>query len=126
MEYKGTKKRTFKNSVKDCLDGINFVLSNEKNFVREIIMGMIALTLCVFLEVSPYEYITVLLLICFVLIMELINTALEKVVDLYTTQYNELAKIIKNVSAASVLIMCTFSAIIGIIIFLPKILNIIR
>lgn len=124
MELKG--KRTFKDSFKNCIDGINFVLAHEKNFVREIIIGMIALSLAYLLEVSTFEFIIILLLINFVLIMELINTALEKVVDLYTTKYNNLAKIIKDVSAASVLIMSIFSAIIGVIIFLPKILNIFR
>lgn len=124
MELKG--KRTFKDSFKNCIDGINFVLAHEKNFVREIVIGMIALSLAYLLEVSTYEFIIILLLINFVLIMELINTALEKVVDLYTTKYNSLAKIIKDVSASSVLIMSIFSAIIGVIIFLPKILNIFR
>lgn len=124
MELKG--KRTFKDSFKNCIDGINFVLAHEKNFVREIVIGMIALSLAYLLEVSTYEFIIILLLINFVLIMELINTALEKVVDLYTTKYNSLAKIIKDVSASSVLIMSIFSAIIGAIIFLPKILNIFR
>lgn len=124
MELKG--KRTFKDSFKNCIDGINFVLTHEKNFVREIVIGMIALSLAYLLEVSTFEFIIILLLINFVLIMELINTALEKVVDLYTTKYNSLAKIIKDVSASSVLIMSIFSAIIGAIIFLPKILNIFR
>lgn len=124
MELKG--KRTFKDSFKNCIDGINFVLAHEKNFVREIIIGMIALSLAYLLEVSTFEFIIILLLINFVLILELINTALEKVVDLYTTKYNSLAKIIKDVSASSVLIMSIFSAIIGAIIFLPKILNIFR
>ena len=124
MELKG--KRTFKDSFKNCIDGINFVLAHEKNFVREIVIGMIVLSLAYLLEVSTFEFIIILLLINFVLIMELINTALEKVVDLYTTKYNSLAKIIKDVSASSVLIMSIFSAIIGAIIFLPKILNIFR
>ena len=122
MELKD--KRTFKDSFKNCLDGINYVLTTEKNFVREIIMGMIALTLSFVFNVSTGEFIVVLLLINFVLIMELINTALEKVVDLYTTKYNELAKVIKDVSAASVLVMAMFSLIIGGIIFLPKIIAI--
>ena len=122
MKSKG-KKRTFIDSVKNCLDGINYVLANEKNFVREIILGIIAVLMSYFFNISRIEWIIVILLINFVLIMELLNTALEKVVDLYTTKYNAIAKIVKDVASASVFLMSLFSAIIGALIFLPKIIN---
>ena len=53
---------------------------------------------------------------------EFINTAIEKAVDLYTLEYNEIAKIVKDVSAAAVVMMCIGAALVGIIIFLPKLL----
>ena len=49
--------------------------------------------------------------------MELLNTALEKVVDLYTTKYNEIAKVVKDVASASVFLMSLFSAVIGFLIY---------
>lgn len=122
MKSKG-KKRTFIDSVKNCLDGINYVLANEKNFVREIILGIIAVLFSYFFNISRIEWIIVILLINFVLIMELLNTALERVVDLYTTKYNAIAKIVKDVASASVFLMSLFSAIIGALIFLPKIIE---
>ena len=123
MELKD--KKSFIKSLGYCIAGLKYALNNEANFRREVIMGIIALILCFCLKVSALEFMIVLLLICFVLIMEIINTALEKVVDLYTTKYNELAKIIKDLSAGAVLIMSFFSLIIGIVIFLPKIINLI-
>lgn len=117
-------KRTFVDSVKNCLDGINYVLANEKNFVREIILGICAILMSYFLQITRIEWIIVLLLINFVLIMELLNTALEKVVDLYTTKYNEIAKVVKDVASASVFLMSLFSAIIGFLIFMPYIIEI--
>ena len=117
-------KRTFVDSVKNCLDGINYVLANEKNFVREIILGICAILMSYFLQITRIEWIIVILLINFVLIMELLNTALEKVVDLYTTRYNEIAKVVKDVASASVFLMSLFSAVIGFLIFMPYIIEI--
>ena len=114
-------KRTFIDSVKNCIEGFVYVISHERNFVIEIIIGILVIIAAFIFKISNLEWIIVLLLICFVLVLELINTAIEKLVDLYTTEYNELAKIIKDVSASVVLLVCIFSSIIGLIIFLPKI-----
>lgn len=120
------KKRTFIDSVKNCLDGINYTITHENNFKREMILGIIAVILSAVLKISILEWVIVLLLINFVLVCELINTALEKAVDLYTKEFNETAKIVKDVAGATVLVMCIFSAIIGAIIFIPKILVLIK
>jgi len=122
MESKG-KKRTFLDSVKNCLDGISYTIIHENNFKREMIIGILAVILSLILKISIIEWVIVVLLINFVLVCELINTALEKTVDLYTKEYNETAKIVKDVAGAAVFVMCIFSAIIGIIIFLPKIIT---
>ncbi len=122
MESKD-KKRTFLDSVKNCLDGIGYTVAHENNFKREIILGIVAVILSAILKISILEWVIVILLINFVLVCELVNTALEKTVDLYTKEYNETAKVVKDVAGASVLVMCIFSAIIGMIIFIPKILD---
>lgn len=120
------KKRTFIDSVKNCLDGINYTITHENNFKREMILGIITVILSAVLKISILEWVIVLLLINFVLVCELINTALEKAVDLYTKEFNQTAKIVKDVASATVLVMSIFSAIIGAIIFIPKILVLIR
>lgn len=125
MESKG-KKRTFLDSVKNCLDGISYTFGHENNFKREIFIGILVVIASIVLKISLIEWIIVILMICFVLVFELINTALEKTVDLYTTKYNETAKVIKDVAGASVFVMCMFSAVVGVIIFLPKIINLIK
>lgn len=124
MESKG-KRRTFLDSVKNCLDGISYTISHENNFKREIIIGIIVVIFSVLLKISIIEWVIVILLINFVLVCELINTALEKAVDLYTNEFNETAKIVKDVAGASVFVMSIFSAVIGVIIFLPKVINLI-
>ena len=95
---------------------------NENNFKREIALGIIALILSYILKIDKIEFIIVLTMICLVLTTEIINTAVERAVDLVTKEYHELAKIAKDVSAGSVLVTSIFSLIIGIIIFIPKII----
>lgn len=123
MSLKSKDKRTFKGSVKNCLDGISYVTKNEKNFKREIALGIIALILSYILKIDKIEFIIVLTMICLVLTAEIINTAIERAVDLVTKEYHELARIAKDVSAGSVLVTSIFSLIIGIIIFIPKIIT---
>ena len=122
MSLKSKDKRTFKGSVKNCLDGISYVTKNEKNFKREIALGIIALILSYILKIDKIEFIIVLTMICLVLTTE-INTAIERTVDLVTKEYHELARIAKDVSAGSVLVTSIFALIIGIIIFIPKIIT---
>ena len=123
MSLKSKDKRTFKGSVKNCLDGIGYVTKSEKNFKREIALGIIALILSYILKIDKIEFIIVLTMICLVLTTEIINTAIERAVDLVTKEYHELARIAKDVSAGSVLVTSIFSLIIGIIIFIPKIIT---
>lgn len=123
MSLKSKDKRTFKGSVKNCLDGISYVTKSEKNFKREIALGIIALILSYILKIDKIEFIIILTMICLVLTTEIINTAIERTVDLVTKEYHELARIAKDVSAGSVLVTSICALIIGIIIFIPKIIT---
>lgn len=120
MEKK--KKRTFIDSVRDCLNGCTFVMLGEDNFKREIGLAILALILSYVLDISRIEFIIVIIVIALVIVCEIFNTAIEKTVDLCTREYNELAKIAKDVSAFAVLTMCTFALVVGIVIFVPKII----
>ena len=118
-------KRNFITSVRDCINGLGFIMLSEHNFKREVILAIFALIACYILKVSKIEFVIILLVIALVIVSEIFNTAIEKTVDLYTKEYNEIAKIAKDVSALAVLTMCFFALIIGIIIFVPKIIELI-
>lgn len=118
-------KRNFITSVKDCFNGLGFVMSNEDNFKREIILAILTLIASAVLKVSRIEFIIIVLVIALVIVCEIFNTAIEKTVDLYTKEYNETAKIAKDVSASAVFTMCFFAVIVGVIIFVPKIIELI-
>ena len=125
MEFK-KKNRTWIDSVKDCIRGISYTFKTENNFKREILLGIIVIICGFFLKLSLIEWVIIILLINTVLVGELINTALERTVDLYTKEYNEIARAIKDAASGSVLVICTSSAIIGLLIFIPKIINILE
>ena len=78
------------------------------------------------LKVSLMEWAVLVLTMAMVLALEMVNTAIERCVDLVTKDYRELAKIAKDVSAGAVLVMSLFSVVIGIVIFLPKIIVFIK
>ena len=71
------------------------------------------------------EILILILTIFLVFISEFFNTAVENLCDLYTNEYNEKVKIIKDIGAGAVTLSAIASVIVGIIMFLPKILNII-
>lgn len=122
MTLKRKKKRTFIDSVKDSINGLSFIMISEHNFKREIILAMLTLIAGHTLKISKIELIIVLIVIALVIVSEIFNTAIEKTVDLYTKNYNEIARIAKDVSAFGVLTMCIFALAVGIIIFVPKII----
>lgn len=114
----------FFESVGHAMDGINYTVNHERNFKIEIIFA-IAVTIASFLlKISLIEWSILVLVIGMVLALEMINTAIERCVDLVTKDYKELAKHAKDVAAGSVFVMSMFSIIIGTIIFLPKIIKI--
>lgn len=121
MPLKSQDKKSFKKSIGYCLSGLSYAISNENNLKREIVLGIIALIAGVILKISVTEFLIVIIMISLVLTTEIINTAIERCVDLYTTKYNEMARIAKDVSAGAVLVMAFFSLVVGIIIFVPKI-----
>lgn len=115
----------FKFSFRNALIGIKVAFKSQKNLRLHFVIGFFVIIISVFLKVSIIEWLILLLTILFVVISEMFNTALEFTVDLFSTDYSKQAKNAKDVSAAGVLITAIFAIIIGIIIFLPKLLKLI-
>lgn len=118
-------KTSFLESMGHALDGIEYTASHERNFRIETIMAILVSIMGFLLKISLIEWSILVLTIAMVLSLEIINTAIERSVDLVTKDYKELAKIAKDASAGAVLVMSMFSVIIGILIFLPKIMQVI-
>ena len=117
--------KNFLSSVKCTLEGIFYAICHERNFKIQLAFAIIAIICGIITSISYVEWCIVVIVIFMVLSAELFNTAIETAIDLYTQEYNELAKVAKDVSSGAVLLTSICSAIIGIIIFLPKIINLI-
>ena len=90
------KDKTFLRGVGYCLEGIAYTFRDEKNFRIEVIIGILVVIASFIFKISLIEWIIVIFLITMVLVLELINTAFESMVDLYTQKYNEMAKAVKT------------------------------
>ena len=84
------------------------------------VMAVLAEIAGLILGLSPIEWCICLALFGLVMALELVNTAVESVVDLVTSEYRPLAKIAKDTAAGAVLIAAIMAAIAGLIIFVPK------
>jgi len=118
---KGLKK--FINSFKYPIKGLKYAYKNEQNLYVDIIIALILIILGIVLNISITEWALLSITIGLVLSAELFNTALEAIVDLVTEKYHPLAKVAKDTSAAAVFVLAIVAIIEGIIIFLPKIIN---
>lgn len=109
-------------SFKYAFDGIYTGIKEEQNMKIHITIMILVIIFGIMLKISKMEWIICIILFGLVISMELINTAIENTVDLITKEKNEQAKIAKDVAAGAVLVSAIASAIIGLIIFVPKIL----
>lgn len=92
----------------------------EQNFKSHLISAIIVLIAGYFTGLSRIEWFIVLILIALIFSLEMMNTAIERVVDLASPNIHPLAKQAKDIAAGGVLVFAVFSAIIGLLIFLPK------
>ena len=116
--------KNFLRSFKYAFEGIVTGIKEEQNMKIHIAIMILVIIFGIILKISKIEWIICITLFGLVISMELINTAVENTVDLITKEKNEQAKNAKDVAAGAVLVSAISSAIIGVIIFLPKVLSI--
>lgn len=117
------KAATFWESFGYAREGLKHCFQKERNFRIHTVMGVLAFFLGLSLRLSGAELAILLLLIGLVLISEMLNTALENLVDLCTAEYHPLAKVVKDVAAGAVLLLCVVAVLVGIVIFVPHIFH---
>lgn len=118
------KSKKLVNSFKYAFQGFVSSFKTERNMKIHITIMILVIIAGALLKINKYEWI--ICIICFAIVIggELFNTAIENVVDIVMPYKNEKAKIAKDISASGVLILAIGAAIIGLIIFAPKIFNI--
>lgn len=117
------KRKKLRNSFKYAFEGVHRELKEEQNLKIHILIMILVIIAGFILRISPIEWIICIILFGFVIALELINTAIELTVDLAMPEIHPKAKAAKDIAAAAVLVSAFCSVIVGLIIFLPKIIN---
>lgn len=115
--------RSLKDSFGHAWDGLSYIYVTQRNMRIHVFFAALAIFVCILFGVGRTEFFMVTLAILGVLSAEVVNTLTESIVNLIQPEYNVIAKIIKDVAAAGVLLTAAFSVVIGIIAFYPALGN---
>lgn len=114
-------------SFQYALAGLQYAFRTQRNFRIHTFVGVLAISLGIFLQIDGTQMALIGLTSALVLVLELINTALESVVDLTVKQtYHELAKIAKDCAAGAVLVGAIAAVFVATFILLPPLLQLIN
>ncbi len=111
------KKRTIGDSFNAAIEGIIYTIKTQKNMRLHFLAAILIILISIFLQLEKIELLVVCMAVTLVLICEMFNTAIEKIIDLITSDFHPLARIIKDVAAGCVLISAIFAVIVGYLVF---------
>lgn len=109
-------------SFSHAWDGLLYTLKSQPNFQFHVLAMVLVFVGGLYFQVNVYEWLVLVFTFNMVLVAEMINTSIESVVDLITLERRQDAKVAKDVASAMVLVSAFFSVIVGLFVFLPKIL----
>ena len=104
-----------------AFNGLKHVMANEHNFRIHLMAAVVAIVAGVWFKISAFEWIVITFAIVLVLVLEIINSAIEKLADLISPGKSDTIRIVKDITAAAVLLAAIASLVIAAIIFIPKI-----
>lgn len=118
------EERSIFKSFRDAFCGLFYVVKNERNFRIHICMAAYVIYFSFVAALGVAEISRFLMCFGLVFALELVNTAIEKLCDVVTEQKDERIRVIKDVSAAAVLVSALFAALVGLLVFLsPSVLE---
>ena len=110
-------------SVKNSWNGLKVAYKNEQSMYIHLVCTNILLLFSFFLKISMIQWLIIIAIIGLTLVIELLNTAIESTVDLVTKDFHPLAKIAKDTASAAEFVLSVTSAVIALMIFIPKIIE---
>ena len=117
------RSRNIVDSFNHAIDGIVYAVKTQRNIKVHLIIGMLVLILAMILNVTRLELLILLLTIGLVIGVEMVNTAVEEVVNLAHEGIHPLARIAKNVAAGAVLICSVMAAAVGYIVLFERLIQ---
>lgn len=115
--------KKFLNSFVYAFNGLVYAFNTQINFKVHCFSTIFVVVLGSYLKLSLAEWLWITVSIAMVMILELINTAIEVLVDLVSPQQNSKAGAIKDIASAAVLVGSFMALTIGLIIFVPKFIS---
>ncbi|MGE5485625.1 MAG: diacylglycerol kinase family protein [Ignavibacteriales bacterium] len=112
--------RTLAESFRNAIAGLAYVWTTERNMRLHFAVGALALALAVLGRLPLAKTLFVLSAILVVILSEVVNTAIESLVDLSTTEYHPLAARCKDIAAGAVLLGAGYAALVGLAVFVPE------
>lgn len=125
MKPKSLDKKKLRHSFKYAFNGIKTCINNEQNMFIHFTVATIVVIGAIIFKISVIEWMLCLVMIALVFAAELINTSIEAVCDLVSQEENKLIKVAKDTAAGAVLVFAFSAFLIGIMIFIPKIIEVI-
>ena len=110
-------------SFNNAINGIIDTVRTERNMKIHLVAAIFILIDCFFFDVTKYEFLILAVTISMVISAEIVNTAIEAVIDMTTNYYHPLAKVAKNAAAGAVLVTAINAIVVGYIIFWDKLSN---
>ncbi|MCW1929996.1 MAG: diacylglycerol kinase family protein [Candidatus Kerfeldbacteria bacterium] len=111
--------RTLKESTTYAWRGILYVFRNEQNFRIQLIIGLLVVVLGWIFRISKLEAVALIFVITAVLVMEVLNTVLERFIDIVKPRLHSYAGVIKDMMAGAVMLTAIGAIIVGLVILLP-------
>lgn len=110
-------------SFQYALAGLEKVFWEEQNFRVHSFIAALVLLLAVYLKIEVWEFTILIIVIAMILILEIANSIFERLLDLIKPRLHSYVKDIKDMTAALVLVAAVAAVIVGILIFLPYLIN---
>ena len=118
------KNKNVEQALKNATNGIMLAAKGEKSIHREFGITIVVLILAAIFKISKIELILVIFAIALVIVTEMINTAIELCIDMYTDKFSMYAKKAKDIAAGAVVISIVFAGFIGTFVFYDKVMEV--
>ena len=115
------KNGNFLDACQNALDGIIYAITTQSNIKKQLVIAVIVMLVSLFFDLNKAEFLCLMFTVVLIIVAEMINTAIETVVDLYTDLYHPKAKIAKDVGAGAVVITAINAIIVAYFLFFEKI-----
>lgn len=120
-----SEKRSLVRSFRIAFNGIFRGLFYERNSRIQLLVATVVITLCAFLDITKFEYLVIIGLCFFVILLELINTSIEKLLDVIYPDFHSEIGLVKDIMSGVVLLGALFAVVVGFVILTNPFLDLI-